>query len=34
MTMVLLLDAGGLDPVWSCDQFTDPHRPGAPTVFC
>ena len=22
------LDAGGLDSVWSCDHFTNPHQPG------
>ncbi len=24
------LEDGGLDSVWSCDHFTNPHRPGAP----
>lgn len=24
------LDQGGLDSVWSCDHFTNPHRPGEP----
>jgi alkanesulfonate monooxygenase SsuD/methylene tetrahydromethanopterin reductase-like flavin-dependent oxidoreductase (luciferase family) len=24
------LDRGGLDAVWSCDHFTDPHLPGRP----
>jgi alkanesulfonate monooxygenase SsuD/methylene tetrahydromethanopterin reductase-like flavin-dependent oxidoreductase (luciferase family) len=24
------LDAGGLDAVWSCDHFTNPHAPGQP----
>ena len=24
------LDEGGLDSVWSCDHFTDPHQPGQP----
>ena len=24
------LDRGGLDSVWSCDHFTNPHRPGEP----
>lgn len=24
------LDEGGLDTVWSCDHFTNPHQPGVP----
>jgi alkanesulfonate monooxygenase SsuD/methylene tetrahydromethanopterin reductase-like flavin-dependent oxidoreductase (luciferase family) len=24
------LEAGGLDGIWSCDHFTNPHRPGQP----
>src|SRR6185369_15596075 len=24
------LEDGGLDSVWSCDHFTNPHRPGQP----
>lgn len=24
------LDEGGLDSIWSCDHFTNPHDPGAP----